>query len=456
MAEYAGYVASAPVNYGEITKDLVNNFIAIDQANREQQRKTQAELDKNYSSDLDKMTEFKLTQSPTFNDAISPIADGSKAALYRASKSGNMQEYNRIKANLKTGLNNIASARDVIAANFDEIKKSVSKGEVSPIGAVYAEMYQDAVDFSNGGFTVMPDGTIPYVKYDRDGKIESTSSFYDPSMLTTTKPFIDPSVDYEKNLNDWMRNIGSHKDEQGNVTIISPLNNPAFPKAKQTKIAELTSTDRNTARFLTTVGGYVGYRNDAQKEELLKDGDVTEDKLIKVELKNGMPQPILTDKQRKAAKLLAEEQIDQRVDFTRTFDEPRPVKISVGNKSDKLTQGEENIISIGESADEIYNDIKLRGANTKFTKDILNGVLGKFGAANVPAGIKLKLNKAGGVDIVTPTGAVFTSINRPEDIVQILGGKSPLEAKSIYNRYRKEVGASAPTTKTKPKAADNL
>jgi hypothetical protein len=324
MAEYAGYVATAPVNYGEITKDLVTSFITIDQAKREEDKRTQQELDKNFSSDMEKLTDFALTSNASFNDKISNLGDNTKVALLNAYKTGNMREVNRIKANLKTGINNINAASKVIDTNFGEIKSAIAKGDVSDIGTVYAEMYGDATNFNDGEFFVMPDGKIPYVKYDKDGKIVSKSSFYDPATLASTKPFIDPNVKYDEDLNKWMKSIGSYTDEQGKVTIISPLKNPAFPKAKESKIDELTSTDRNTARFLTSVGGYVGYKSEEQKRGLLsKNKNLTEDKLIKVELINGVPQPILSEVQNKAARKLAEQEIDQRVAFAKTFDEDR-------------------------------------------------------------------------------------------------------------------------------------
>jgi hypothetical protein len=451
MAEYAGYVASTPVNYGEITKDLVSNYITIDQAKREEDRKTRAELEKNFSNDMSKIKDFDLSSNASFNNKISNLGDNVKVALLNAYKTGNTREVNRIMANLKTGINNINSASKVIDTNFGEIKSAISKGDISDIGTVYAEMYGDATNFNDGEFFVMPDGTIPYVKYDKDGKILSKSSFYDPATLTSTKAFIDPNVKYDEDLNNWMKSIGTYKDEQGNVTIVSPSKNPGFAKAKETKISELTSTDRNTARFLTSVGGYVGYKSEEQKQDLLKNKNLTEDKLIKVELVNGVPQPILSEAQNKAARKLAEQEINQRVSFTKMLDEPRPVRVSVG-REDKLTQGEENINALGESADEIFADIKLRGANTKFTNDILNGLIEKLGGAdNVPAGIKLRANKSGGIDIVTPAGGKVGSINSPQDIIQVLGGKSPLESQSIYKRYQSTSGGKTPTPRAQAK-----
>lgn len=323
MAEYAGYVASTPVNYGEITKDLVNNYITIDQAKREEDRKTKAEMDKNLSSNLERLKDFNLSASPSFNNKLGPLSDGYKTAIMSNYKTGGVRAANLATANALTSINNIKKAQEVIDANYGEIKKAVGEGKVSKIGTKYAQLYQNAIDFSNAEFVVMPDATTTYVKYDKDGKILEQNSFFDPATLASTQPFIDPNVDYEKNLNDWMKSVGSYKDEQGQVTIVSPKNNPAFPKAKETKINELVSTDRNTARFLTELGGYDSYTSQAEKEELLRDNKFTEDKLIEIQMINGIPQPILSKSQRDAARQLAEEQIDQRVGFAKTLDEDK-------------------------------------------------------------------------------------------------------------------------------------
>lgn len=322
MAEYAGYVASAPVNYGEITNGLVSNIIAIDQAKREQDRKTQLDFDKYYNQNTKAIKDFELSKSQSFNDMIGVIGDGSKKVLQDAYKTGSKQAVNRVTANLKTSINNINAARDAINSGFGVIEAATLKGEVSPIGNTYADFYTDAMNFKDGSLMVLPDGTIPYVKYDKDGKIISQNSFFDPATLTKPTAFLDRNVDYEKDLNTWASNLGTYEDEQGRITTISPRLNPAFNKARETKIQELVSNDRNTARFLSSVAGYHGYKNEEGMQELIKNG-VPKDKLIKVELVNGIPQPILTDGQKKAAKLIAAEQIDQRVGIKKTEDEER-------------------------------------------------------------------------------------------------------------------------------------
>lgn len=250
---------------------------------------------------------------------IIPLGEGSKEALYNAYKSGNKQVVNRVTANLKSSINAINSASKSINENFGLIEKATAEGGISEIGNTYADMYADATDFSNGSFVVLPDGTVPYVKYNKDGKIESQNSIFNVGAITKATPFIDRKVDYDKELNSWASNLGTFKNEQGLVTTVNPSLNPAFPKAKETKIAELTSTPRNAARFLSSIAGYQGYKDEASKQKLIDDG-VPEDKLIQVSLVNGVPQPVLTDAQNKAAKELAAQQIDQRVGIQRTVE----------------------------------------------------------------------------------------------------------------------------------------
>ena len=322
MAEYAGYVASPPVNYGEITNSLVSNIISIDQAKREEDAKTQAEFDKYFTDNTKQIKDFDFSKSQTFNDMISSVTEGIKQAKLNAYKTGSKQAVNRFSANAATSINNINAASKSINEGFGVIEKATLEGKVSEIGNVYADFYADGMNFKDGAFMVMDDGTIPYVKYGKDGKIESANSFMDPASFTKPAAFLDQKVDYEKDLTTWVASLGSYQDENGRLITVSPLKNPAFAQAKETKIEALTSTPREAARFLSSVGGYRGYKSEEAKQELMSQG-IPEDKLIKVGLVNGIPQPMLTDAQNKAAKEIANQQINQRVGFKQSEDEAR-------------------------------------------------------------------------------------------------------------------------------------
>jgi hypothetical protein len=322
MAEYAGYVASPPINYGEITNGLVSNVIAIDQAKREEDRKTQESFDKYFDDNLNTIKDFEYSKSQTVNDMLIAAAQGAKKVMYDAKKTGSKQQVNRTASNLKTSMNDINNAIKASNENFKIIDEAIRKNEVSGMGNIYSDFFADAMNTKKSSLMVMPDGTIPYVQYDKDGKISSTSSFFDPAVLKSAAPFLDRNVDYDKDLNTWATNIGTYEDEQGRITTISPKLNPAFPNAKKTKIADLTSTPRNTARFLSSVAGYQGYKDEESRQKLIDNG-VPKDKLIEVRLINGVPQPIITDELTKKAQQIADQQIEQRVGFKTRLDEPR-------------------------------------------------------------------------------------------------------------------------------------
>jgi hypothetical protein len=461
MAEYAGYVASAPVNYGEITNGLVSNIIAIDQAKREQDRKTQLDFDKYYNQNTKAIKDFELSKSQSFNDMIGVIGDGSKQVLQDAYRTGSKQAVNRVTANLKTSINNINAASKSINENFGIIKGATLKGEVSPIGNTYADFYTDAMNFKDGSLMVLPDGTIPYVKYDKDGKIISQNSFFDPATLTDPAPFLDRNVDYEKDLNTWASELGDFTDEKGRITTTSPLLNPAFKKAKETKITDLTSTPRNSARFLSSIAGYRGYKSEDDKKELLSDG-IPEDKLIKVELVNGIPQPILTDGQNKAAKLIAEQQIDQRVGIKKTEDEERQNPMDY---FDTWQRKEEFKASAKEAKDMAPKMKAVQTADAIFYALRTSGEPGKMGpipefsplkqAAQMKGLGKISVSNVGGEVIISgvPKGAKMSAeprelarLSSPGEVYAYLTGKENIaDAKSDYDLTKDYMQSNQPT-----------
>jgi hypothetical protein len=464
MAEYAGYVASAPVNYGQITDGLVSNIIAIDQAKREQERKTQLDFDKYYNQNTKAIKDFELSKSQSFNDMIGVIGDGSKKVLQDAYRTGSKQAVNRVTANLKTSVNNINSARNAINEGFAVIEKATLDGNVSPIGNVYADFYTDAMNFRDGSLMVLPDGTIPYVKYDNDGKIVSQNSFFDPATLTKPAAFLDKNVDYEKDLNTWASSLGTYEDEQGRITTISPKLNPAFGKAKETKIQELVSNDRNTARFLSSVAGYQGYKNEEGMQELIKNG-VPKDKLIKVDLVNGIPQPILTDGQKKAAKLIAAEQIDQRVGIKKTEDEERQNPMDyfeVWQKKEEFKSAAEESKKMGPKIKAVQNTDAIFNAKGKGEPGT-TGPVPEFAPLN-QAGRMKGWNKVSSSnlegDIVvygTPKGASkgmapqeLARLSTPGEVYAFLTGKENIiDAKSDYDLTKEYMQGQKQTQPTK-------
>jgi hypothetical protein len=437
MAEYAGYVASAPINYGQITEGLVSNVIAIDQAKREEDKKAQLEFDKYFDDTTkDVLKDYELSKSQTWNDAMYPVADGIKKVLLAAQKSGSKQQVNMVSSNAKTGLKNIKTAKDVIDANMGTLEKLTLEDKISPMGNVYAKMYSGALDFKNKGFPVMTDGTIPYVSYDDKGEILSTNDIMDPASLANVTPFIDQKIDYDKSLNEWVSKLGTSQNEVGKVTTINPALNPAFPKAKETKITELTSTPRNSARFLSSVAGYQGYDSEEAKKELLSKG-ITEDKLIQVKLINGVPEPILTDKQQAAAKEIAAQQIDQRIGIKRYLDEDRIVtdpnasilaylkRKELEEKSD-LAKKMAPIVSRVKIADKVFNSTNPKDWGPLKQAAKLNGIKNptisqQSDGSKILYGIPKGKRKPEAISTFSSGGEIYAYTTGSSNVIQGLG-----------------------------------
>lgn len=466
MAEYAGYVASPPVNYGEITNGLVSNYIAIDQAKRAEDKKTQEEFDKYFDDNLNTIKDFEYSKSQTTNDMLITLAQGAKKAMYDAKKTGSKQEINRTASNLKTSINNINNAIKASNENFGIIQKATLEGKVSSMGNIYADYFADAMNSKKSSLMVMPDGTIPYVQYDENGKIASTNSFFDPAALSNPAPFIDPSVDYDKDLKTWADSLGTYQDKNGLVTRISPMLNPAFGKAKETKIAELTSTPRNTARFLSSVGGYQGYKDEASKQKLINEG-VPKDKLIQVSLVNGIPQPILTDAQNKEAKKIAEQQINQRVGFKRDVDNaPRDpyayltAKEAFDQRKAAAKEAKQMApkIKAAQIADAIFNATRTSGKPGEM------GPIPEFSplkqAAQMRGLGKISVSNVGGEVIITgvPKGAKsgaepreLARLSSPGEVYAYLTGKENIiDAKADYDLTKDYILSNEPAESEKP------
>jgi hypothetical protein len=81
----------------------------------------------------------------------------------------------------------------------------------------------------------------------------------------------------------------------------------------QAQVNALTATPRSTTSVLTDyVGGYKFFESEGQKKELMASG-IPESKLISVQRKNGIAEPVLTDAQEAEAQKFVKNQIEAGV-----------------------------------------------------------------------------------------------------------------------------------------------
>lgn len=370
MAEYAGYVPNqAPANFGGIASGLASDIISIkEQARKEEMElaqmgyKQQREKEKQFEESLSKFDKVEKTIGKSFNEfATKSVRDIAQTYYNFFSKhqSGELtaSELAVLKNNLMGLQNGLGSAAKTFNEGVAVIQKDSEKQ--SKIGSIMNQMYASAGDFTNKKLVIDDNGNGLLVSTDEKGNIIKEETPIDPSAIPSVRQFQDYNVDYDKDLNDWIKSIGTYDVETGNVTIKTPKNNPEFNKAKIAKIQQLTGSEKDAARFLTQVGDYGAYNNEQQKAQLLEQG-YTEDKLIKINIgKGGFPQPILTEKQMADAKKLAEAQINQRISYERRLDEQKSIKISTGEG--KSTEAEKTRKGILEDSRYIFNDFKSGG-----------------------------------------------------------------------------------------------
>jgi hypothetical protein len=141
----------------------------------------------------------------------------------------------------------------------------------------------------------------------KTGKIASDNDVYSPSAMLNPSNLVDLKVDVNNGVTSFLKTLGDYGIARdlgnGRIEVTEDARkNPAYNKALDAQIHALTVTDRSTASILTDyVGEYKFFKSEAEKKDLISKG-LTEDKLIKVERKNGVYEPILTDKQEAVAK----------------------------------------------------------------------------------------------------------------------------------------------------------
>jgi hypothetical protein len=473
MAEFAGYVGNQypPTDWGKIGSNL------LDQIDKEKlrQKEEKDKIDDDFADSFAKIGEYEQTTDQDVNEfiykGVDEIRNGMKTQ-YDLLKKGaiTMADYKLYKNTAMSDWSNLNKAVKGFGATIEASQKLITEGKMSGLGQYNSLNFAKLGNLKTAKIMINPQtGRIYRTTIDpKTGKITSPNDVYSPSAMINPANLVDLKVNLDEQIDPFLKRlekVGVAKNMGNGVIEVdeSARNNPAFKSALEAQVNAVTATPRSTTSILTDyIGDYQFFESDAQKKELMAKG-ITEDKLIRVERKNGIAEPILTEAQDKAAKEYVRNQIEVGVGGKETMTKPwapKAPRSGGSGRPDKLTQGEESIIADGDAAAEIMDDIALRGANTQYTKDILN--------AAVDAGYeldeksKLKPNSLGGIDVVNGSGQKLFSINSPVDLYKILTGKNTVKSKAEWNRYQQlsqgatgytsQRGQAAPAPQAKPQA----
>lgn len=485
MAEFAGYVGNQypPTDWGKIGSNL------LDQIDKEKlrQKEEKDKIDDDFAESFAKIGEYEQTTDQDVNEfiykGVDEIRNGMKTQ-YDLLKKGaiTMADYKLYKNTAMSDWSNLNKAVKGFGTTIEASQKLITEGKMSGLGQYNSLNFAKLGDLKTAKIMINPQtGRIYRTTIDpKTGKITSPNDVYSPSAMINPANLVDLKVNLDEQIDPFLKRlekVGVAKNMGNGIIEVdeSARNNPAFKSALDAQVNAVTATPRSTTSILTDyIGDYQFFESDAQKKELMAKG-IAEDKLIRVERKNGIAEPILTEAQDKAAKEYVRNQIEVGVGGKETMTKPwAPKTPSSGGsgRPDKLTQGEESIVAKGDQVRLIMDDIALRGDNTQYRSDILNAAydlgvgLGEGGALTASA--KLKKNKNGGIDIIDKSKEpnsqyqVVLRIKSPEDLYRILGGGDALSSRAEWAKYQQlsqgatgytsQRGQATPAPQAKPQA----
>jgi hypothetical protein len=354
MAEYAGYIGNQypPTDWSKIGANLLGQ---IDQE-KERRKLEKEKIDNDYADSFAKIGDYEQTTDQDVNEfvykGVDEVRNGIKTQ-YDLLKQGaiTMSDYKLYKTTAMADWTNLNKA----VKNFGQVnagnQKLITEGKMSGLGQYNALNFAKLGDLKTAKIMINPStGRLYRTNIDpKTGKIASQNDVYSPTAMLNPANLVDLKVNIDDQVSSFVKRLG----EVGVVTdlgngkiklIESAQNNPAYKEALQAQVNALTATPRSTTSILTDyVGGYKFFESEAQKKELIASGTPAS-KLISVQRKNGVAEPVLTNAQEAEAQAFVENQIEagvgtktQQTQGFATQRALRPERISAADKKAEKT-----------------------------------------------------------------------------------------------------------------------
>lgn len=487
MAEFAGYVGNQvpPIDWGKIGTDLYDK---INKVNDDREAKRQ-KIDDDYNEAFSKIGDYEQTTDQSLNEMIYKGVDevrNSMKTQYDLLKRGaiTMSDYKLYKNTAMTDWSTLNKAVKNYGNTIAGAQKLITEGKMSGLGQYNALTYAKLSNLKDAKIMVNPEtGRIYRANIDpKTGTIASDSDVYSPSAMLNPGNLVDLKVDVNNGVTEFLKRVADYgvAIDKGSGKILNvedARRNPAFNKAIDAQVNSFTVTPRSTTSVLTDyVGDYQFFESDAQKKELIAKG-TPEAKLIKVERKNGVYEPIPTAKQEEVAKQYVRDQIEVGVGYkeTRTqgFAPQQPREAKAPSAADKKEAIKLKAITTkAETANKIWAArqnspqwplLRSAAAERGLDSPKVTFVRERDSAGNLlPPIIRITGNEmivdAGGKR--KKGGLVTRDLRSPEDVYTYLSTKQdPLAASTDYiegnenfELNRGEAPAAAPTTRTRVSA----
>ena len=476
MAEYAGYIGNQypPTDWSKIGANLLGQ---IDQE-KERRKLEKEKIDNDYADSFAKIGDYEQTTDQDVNEfvykGVDEVRNGIKTQ-YDLLKQGaiTMSDYKLYKTTAMADWTNLNKA----VKNFGQVnagnQKLITEGKMSGLGQYNALNFAKLGDLKTAKIMINPStGRLYRTNIDpKTGKIASQNDVYSPTAMLNPANLVDLKVNIDDQVTSFLKRLGDVGVVQdlggGKIKLVeSAQNNPAYKEALQAQVNALTATPRSTASVLTDyVGGYKFFESEAQKSELIASGTPAS-KLISVERKNGVAEPILTDAQEAEAQGFVKNQIEAGVGTktqqTQGFAPQRAERTPAYEVKENM-----RLEKLSKQA-EIANDIYQNGRNSASIRRLKDSAL-KQGIDSPQVTVHLARDSKnnvvpGTIDvtgyemIVTEGGKrkkgkkITRTLTNPEDIAVFIGNqKDAGKAASDYQEGNDYIGGGSPQPTTTKK-----
>jgi len=454
MAEYAGYVASQPVDFGKIGSGLVSNLIAIQEKKAEYDERKQLALEKKEEKEdllIDRDTQKIQDQinkdiSSTGSQNLQRVsgqlvskASNAAAQLGRLAKVDrkNAYSYNQKAQSLARSVGSFRQNVDAWAKGSAEIIKLSAGQDLDALGEAMAKDYIEAGDLNGVDAGIANEEKVVFYKKDPEtGEI----IVMDPEVYTDYNRFVSKKIDYNKLFDDFATNrVGEWEvTKKGGplteIDSVSVMNNPSFKPEKEKFKANIKSTPFSTIKFLTSEDpSYQIYRNESEKKQLIDQG-FDEKKLIKLgKDASGYPVPIVTDGLKAVVDKLVDEKIQATVSLKTTKRRDPNIIINTPKEPKDLTETEKERQAADRLASATVLDIKGGKANSSNIKNFILGLASDYDVDPKKSKLIKMPNGGYGIQIISTSNTPNTNFGK-NGIITSYEEIVPLVPKGQVNR----------------------
>ena len=305
MPEYSGYISVNPVDWGKVAKDAGQEVIDV-LKNRRDERIRLDDLNNNLQAEI---ANYEATKSPEANEFIMAGSQTARSYIQNQNdllKAGQItpEQYKRNIQNTQVGFKGFKVVMDTFAANIEEARKLVESGVTGKQAEWVNDVNGKMLTLKDKLMTVGTNGNL-YIKD------VASNDLYDVQSLTNQQSRVVKKVELIPEVDNAIKGlgVGAKYEAASNKYIISSRILGDWQKTKEDVANAILSSDSRVASVLAD--NLEGYNFTDKKErgenEILMERDA-----------NRVWSPKLTDAQRKKARQIVMDQIEERVDYKET------------------------------------------------------------------------------------------------------------------------------------------